>query len=278
VFTQRKRNEAEPNTSSSTPTRAEGTNTYRTTARIVGAMYLAGFIVGITGFVLIGSILSGPDHLATLPASSMLLAIAAVLWLMAAAWDAAHGVLMFPILKQHNSERIAVGYLGFRIMDGLIIAIMVLFVLVQIPIGSEYLNAGASDASSLQALSTVFMQAQLDAYNIAMITLGISGLILCYSFYKSKLVPRILAVWGLVGYAVILCGSVVEVLGFNLLTIHAIPGGLWEVFIGVWLIVKGFNPSAFVSEPANPDDGVLTGVDQPAAVVPSNGHSVPSKV
>jgi hypothetical protein len=72
---------------------------------------------------------------------------------------------------------------------------------------------------------------------------------------------------------------VVEVLGFNLQTIHAIPGGLWEVFIGVWLIVKGFNPSAFVSEPANPDgDGVLTGVEQPAAGVPSNGQSVPSKV
>jgi uncharacterized membrane protein len=276
VFTKQKRKEAELGTSSSKPNK-EGKNTYRTTARIVGAMYLAGFVVGITGIVLIQSILGAPDHLAALPASSMLLAIAAVLWLMAAAWDAAHGVLMFPVLKQHNSERIAVGYLGFRIMDGLIIAIMVLFILIQIPIGSEYVNAGASDASSLQALSTVFMQAQLDAYNIAMITLGISGLILCYSFYKSKLVPRILAVWGLVGYAVILCGSVVEVLGFNLLTIHAIPGGLWEMFIGVWLIVKGFNPSAFVSESANPeDDGVLTGVDQPAAV-PSNGH-VASKV
>ena len=275
MFTERKRKEAEPNTSSSTPTGAEGANTYRTTARIVGAMYLAGFAVGITGIVLIGSILSGPDHLATLPASSMLLAFAAVLWLMAAAWDAAHGVLMFPILKQH-SERIAVGYLGFRIMDGLIIAIMVLFVLIQIPIGSEYVNAGASDASSLQALSTVFQQAQLDAYNIAMLTLGISGLILCYSFYKSKLVPRFLAVWGLVGYAVILGGSVVEVFGFNLLTIHAIPGGLWEVFIGVWLIVKGFNPSAFVSDSDKTDDGVLTGVDQPA-LVPPNGH-VASKV
>ena len=174
-------------------------NTYRTTARIVGAMYLAGFVVGITGIVLIQSILGAPDHLAALPANSMLLAFAAVLWLMAAAWDAAHGVLMFPILKQHNSERIAVGYLGFRIMDALLIAIMVLFILVQIPIGSEYLNAGASDASYLQTLSTVFMQAQLDAYNIAMITLGISGLILCYAFYKSKLIPRLLAVWGLVG-------------------------------------------------------------------------------
>src|SRR5215203_4776804 len=223
------------------------TNTYRTTARIVGAMYLAGFVVGIGGIVLIQSILGAPDHLATLPANSMLLAIGAVLWLMAVAWDAAHGVLMFPILKQHN-ERIAVGYLGFRIMDALFIAIMVLFILIQIPIGSEYLNAGASDASYLQALSTVFMQAQLDAYNIAMTTLGIAGLILCYSFYKSKLVPRLLSVWGLVGYAVILGGSVLEVIGFNLLTIHAIPGGLWEVFIGVWLIVKGFNPSAFASD------------------------------
>lgn len=35
-------------------------------------------------------------------------------------------------------------------------------------------------------------------------------------------------------------------MGFNLLSIHAIPGGLWEMFIGVWLIAKGFNPSAFV--------------------------------
>ena len=223
-------------------------NTYRTTARIVGAMYLAGFVVGIGGIVLIQSILGAPDHLATLPANSMLLAIGAVLWLMAAAWDAAHGVLMFPILKQQHNERIAVGYLGFRIMDALFIAIMVLFILIQIPIGSEYLSAGASGASYLQALSFVFMQAQLDTYNIAMTTLGISGLILCYSFYRTQLVPRLLAVWGLVGYATILCGSVLEVLGLNLQTLHAIPGGLWEVFIGVWLIVKGFNPSAFVSD------------------------------
>jgi len=103
-----------------------------------------------------------------------------------------------------------------------------------------------------------------------MITLGISGLILCYSFYKTKLIPRLFAIWGLIGYAVILGGSVLEVLGFDLQTIHAIPGGLWEVFIGVWLIVKGFNPSAFASETANFGDGVLTGVRQPT-VVPSNG-------
>jgi hypothetical protein len=225
----------------------EKTNTYRMTARIVGAMYLAGFVVGVGGNVLIQSILGAPDHLATLPANSMLLAIGAVLWLMAVAWDAAHGVLMFPVLRPYN-ERIAVGYLGFRIMDAAFIAIMVLFILIQIPLGSEYLKAGASDTSSLQALSTVFMQGQLYAYDIGMITLGIAGLMLCYTLYRAKLVPRPLAIWGLVGYAIIFCGMVSDVMGSGLGLVSSIPGGLWEVFIGVWLIAKGFNASAFVSD------------------------------
>jgi hypothetical protein len=174
---------------------------------------------------------------------------------MAVVGDAAHGVLMFPVLKPHN-ERIAVGYLGFRILDATFIAIMVLFILLQIPLGREYLKAGA-DASYLQALSNVFMQAQLDAYNFGMIALGVASLMLCYTLYRAKLVPRLLAVWGLVGYATILCGSVLEVMGFDLLSIHAIPGGLWEMFIGVWLIVKGFNPSAFASdEPVISERGV----------------------
>jgi hypothetical protein len=251
-------------------------NTFRTTARVVGILYVAGLVIGIGGMVLIQSILGAPDHLSAVSASSMLLAIGALLWLMPAAGDAAHGVLMFPILKQQQSERIAIGYLGFRIVNAVFVAVMVLFILLQIPLASEYIKAAGSDASFLQALSSVFMQGQLYAYNFGMAFVGIASLMLCYTLYRAKLVPRILAVWGLVEYAIILCGSVLEVLGFNLLTIHAIPGGLWEMFIGVWLIVKGFNPSAFGSEPANPDDGELTGVEQPAGV-PSNGH-VASKV
>jgi hypothetical protein len=251
-------------------------NTFRTTARVVGILYVAGLVIGIGAMILIQSILGAPDHLSAVSASSMLLAIGAVLWLMPAAGDAAHGVLMFPILKQQQSERIAIGYLGFRIVNAVFVAVMVLFILLQIPLASEYIKAAGSDASFLQALSSVFMQGQLYAYNIGMSAVGIASLMLCYTLYRAKLVPRLVAVWGLVGYAIILCGSLLEVLGFNLLTIHAIPGGLWELFIGVWLIVKGFNPSAFASESTDPDDGVLTGVDQPA-VVPSNGRRVPSK-
>jgi uncharacterized protein DUF4386 len=213
---------------------------YRTTARAVGVIYLAGMVVGIGGNVLIQSILTAPDHLSTLPANSMLVAIGAVLWLTAVVGDAAHGILMFPVLKQF-SERIAFGYFGARIMDAVFVGVMALLILFQIPLASEYLKGGASD--TLQALSAVFTQAQLYAYHFGMLTVGVAGLMLCYLFYKTQLVPRVLGVWGMLGYAVILGGSVVEVAGINLNSIHTIPGGLWELFIGVWLIVKGFSAS-----------------------------------
>jgi len=115
-------------------------------------------------------------------------------------------------------------------------------------LGSEYLKAAAPDAVFLQALSNVSVQASQYAYQIGMSTLGVSGLVLCYTLYKAKLVPRVLAVWGLVGYAIILVGMLSEMMGSGLGLASSIPGGLWEVFMGVWLLVKGFNVSAFVSQ------------------------------
>jgi hypothetical protein len=227
-------------------------NRYRSTAKVVGIIYLAGMVIGIGGNILIQSILGAPDHFSVISMNSMKLAIGAMLWLMTVGGDAAHGVLMFPLLKQHN-ESIAVGYLSSRIIDGLFIGLHVLFVLIQIPIANEYLKAGVHDTFSLQALSSVFIMVNLYAYQMGMIFVGLAGLILCYSFYRSKLVPQFLAIWGLAGYVIILCGSVLEVLGFDMHLIHTIPGGLWELFTGVWLIAKGFNSSPIVFKAVKTD-------------------------
>jgi hypothetical protein len=213
---------------------------HRRTARAVGVLYLAGMVIGITGHVLITSVVTSTQGLSAVAANSTLLAVGAILWLLTVAGDAAHGVLMFPVLRPHG-ERLAVGYLAARIVDAVLIAVMVLLILVQIPVGIEYLQAGAADTSYLAALSVVFHTASLYAYEIAMITVGVAGLILCSALYRARLVPRLLAVWGLVGYAVLLGGSILQVLGFDLSSIQAVPGGLWEVFIGVWLITKGFS-------------------------------------
>jgi hypothetical protein len=222
-------------------------SSYRNTARVVGAMYVAGFVLGIGGEMLIKSVLGAPNYLSIVSASSIIIAMGAILWLMAVAWDAAHGVLMFPILRPHN-ERIAVGYLAFRIMDAVFIAIMVLLILLQIPLAGEYLKAVAPNTVYLQSLSAVLTQGSLYAYNIGMITLGVAGMMLCYTLYKAKLIPRPLALWGLIGYAIIFGGMVSEIMGSGLGLASSIPGGLWEIFIGVWLIVKGFNASAFSAQ------------------------------
>src|SRR5919199_1387700 len=226
----------------------DGPHTYRKTAITVGVIYLLGMVVGIGGNVLILSILGASDPLASLGANSTLVAIGALLWLLAVAGDAAHGILMFPILKRH-AERIAYGYFGARIMDAVFVGVMALLILFQLPLASEYVKAGASDTSYLQGLSSVFWQAQLYAYHFGMLTVGFAGVMLNYVLYRAQLLPRALSVWGLVGYAVILVGSVLEVMGFNLMLIHTLPGGLWEIFIGgFWLIAKGFSASPVRSE------------------------------
>lgn len=227
------------------PIATAAAKTYRTTARVVGAVYLAGFVVGLGGSAIFMSTLGPTGASANLPAvaaSSMLVAIGAFLWLMAAAGDAAHGVLMFPILRQHR-ERIALGYLAFRILDAAFIAVMVLFILLQIPLASAFVKAAATDVAVLQTLSTLLAQGQVYIYDLGMITLGISGVLLCYTLYRAKLVPSALAIWGLIGYAVIFVGMVSDVMGSGLGLASSIAGGLWEAVIGVWLIAKGFNSS-----------------------------------
>jgi hypothetical protein len=217
---------------------------YRMTARAVGVVFLAGMVLYLVGnLALVEPILAAPDHLATVSANSLPFAIGAILMLMPAAGDAAHGILMLPVLKQHN-ERVAFGYFGARIIDAVFLAIGIALLLLQLPLGREYLNADASNASLLQTLSTLSIDAHLYSYQIAMIAVGLAGLMLCYLFYTARLIPRLLAVWGLIGYAILLSGSVLEVLGFHPGLIHTIPGGLFELFIGVWLIAKGFSSSS----------------------------------
>ena len=87
----------------------------------------------------------------------------------------------------------------------------------------------------------MFTEANLYAYEFGMIAVGVAGLILCYDVLPDTVgspAPGRLGPHRLRGPA---GGSVLQVLGFNLNSIQAIPGGLWELFIGVWLIAKGFN-------------------------------------
>ena len=85
------------------------------------------------------------------------------------------------------------------------------------------------------------------------IVLGLAGLMFYYLLYQSKLIPRFISVWGLIGAAFYLTGGLLEIFGYNLGLILSLPMGFNEIFLGVWLIVKGFNSSIINSQSTKTD-------------------------
>ena len=101
------------------------------------------------------------------------------------------------------------------------------------------------ETAQLQALVGLFLNVQTVGLYIVMIFMGLGGTIFCYLFFKSKYIPRILAAWGILTYSIMLIFSFVNILFPNLPEMISIvlytPGGLFELIIGFWLLIKGVN-------------------------------------
>jgi hypothetical protein len=79
---------------------------------------------------------------------------------------------------------------------------------------------------------------------------SLGGLMFVLILYKSKLIPRLMSIWGLIGYIILLSGSISELFGHNEIIdiFSVIPGGIFEITLSLLLIIKGFTPPAIVSE------------------------------
>jgi hypothetical protein len=196
----------------------------RRTARIVGVLFLAGFLAyGVGSLIAKGS--------ADRSGSTALFVTGAALMLLNSAFVIGIGVLMFPILRAHDTA-IAAGYLGTRIFEGVVLAIGVVSLIVLT--GSAAIHA-----------NSVF-------YNVAEAGLGIGSLFFCALLFRTGLVPRFLAVWGFIGYACFAGGTLLELFGVaGAGLVGAIPGGLFELTFGIWLIARGFASTATVRSRAS---------------------------
>lgn len=212
--------------------------TMRTTGRAVGACFLLAFVFYIAGGVMVESGSGNPAVLSKVGDHRTLIASGALLMLVNSLAVAAIGVLMFPVLRRRH-EVSAYGYLICRSVEAVMLAVGTVFLLVLIPLSKEY-AAGGERASELAALARVAQKADYYSYEIGMIAVGISGFVLCRVLLRAKLVPRLLALLGLFGYAMFFAGSVLEVLGYAVGNALSIPGGLFEVALGVLLIARGF--------------------------------------
>lgn len=75
-------------------------------------------------------------------------------------------------------------------------------------------------------------------YNIAMLTLGLGSIPMCWLLWKNKIIPSWLSIWGLIGYAIFSIGFLFVFVEISSNMLFLLPGGLWELFFGFWLIIK----------------------------------------
>jgi Domain of unknown function (DUF4386) len=148
---------------------------------------------------------------------------------------------------RRQNEILALGYVTARIVECVFIAIGILSLLTVVTLRQE---AAGADAGSLVAVGESLValhnwSAQLGPGFV--VGIG-NGLILGYLMYRSALVPRWMAVLGLVGGPLIIVSGVAVVLGVieegGVWQVGVIPEFLWELLLGIWPIVRGFNPSA----------------------------------
>jgi hypothetical protein len=214
-----------------------------TTSRLIGALFLAGFLSYGVGFQLVDSVVGAPDFLATVPAHQTTLILGAFLMLLNTAVDVGKGVLFFPILENHG-KRTALAYLATMIFEVALMAVGVLCLLMIVPLAEQGVDAGPASAGWANALGSLAVEANTMAYQIAQMALGFGYIFLCSLLYQTRLIPRFIAGWGVIGYVLHMVGAIAEIFGFPISLILLIPGGLFEVGLALWLLVKGFQPEA----------------------------------
>lgn len=212
----------------------------RMTARIVGASFLFSNVVFLTGaIILVEPILSAPDYLTLASANKIKLVTGALLELLNAVAYLGIAVFMFPIFKKRY-ESLALGYIGFRIIEFVMQILTDLSPLKLITLSEEFINAGAPTGSSYQILGSLLVAERELAFQMVSISLVLGAFLFYTMLYKTKLIPRFISIWGFLGAAIVLVNAILDMMGIP-------PGNLGfvmllnELFLGVWLIVKGFN-------------------------------------
>ncbi|MHA2250302.1 MAG: DUF4386 domain-containing protein [Candidatus Kariarchaeaceae archaeon] len=215
---------------------------------LIGVLFLTAtvtFMIGDGG--MIGPIVDDADYLdevdenKTLLITGVLIAFIDVIAILGIA------VLFYPILKKYD-EHAALGYLGVRIAEFAILILYLLVPLLLIDISQEYVEAGIQADSNLLDFGTLLLALRYWTWMFILIINGLATLMLSYALYHSKLVPRSLSVLGLIGGIVLLSGTALDMLGHidvdsGVGMISVLPGGLFELFLPIWLFVKGFNLS-----------------------------------
>ena len=237
----------------------ENTRTHRKSAITVGILFIIGTAAGVLSGLLTEPFLGDPGYLAKIAANESQIIIGSLLVLVMGFAVAMIPVVMFPILRKYN-EVLALGSVLFRgALEGVAYMAVVISMLLLVTLSQEFIQAGAPDDSYFQTLGTLIQAAGIGINQILAIVFCLGALMLYYLFYISRLIPRWLSIWGLIGAVLYLAAPVISMVGpqhwavslTSPLGILLAPLAIQEMVFAIWVIVKGFNSPAIAAPSAN---------------------------
>ncbi len=230
-------------------------NTYRKTAVIVGILFIIGTVSGILSGAFTAPIMAGSTYPLNAEASETQWIIGTLLILLMGLSLAMIPLLLYPIFKKHN-EILALGYVVFRgALETVCVTVYVVSMFLLLTVSQVYGKTGAAGESSLQTLGAILIGAGDWIQMIGGIIFSIGALLIYSLFYQTRLIPRWLSAWGFIGGVLYFVANFVSMFsplhlapsiesGIGLLMV---PLAIQEMVFAVWLIVKGFNPSAIAT-------------------------------
>jgi hypothetical protein len=203
-------------------------------------------VTSLLGGLWLESMIGAPDYLVELSSQKAQAVFAVLLELINGLCVLGIAALIFPILRRDN-EGLALSYVVLRLIEAVLIVAAVISPLALIALSEEYAAAGTADVSHLPASGAVFQAARtVLAGQLLGIFFGLAALVLFYLLYRTRLVPRFISIWGLLAAASVLTWNLLETFGVHVSfgMVLALPIILNELFLGIWLIFKGFDPAA----------------------------------
>lgn len=234
---------------------------YRMNAVMAGVLYFLGTGFGILGGVfggkvltslITGSPLAGGELLGQVAADSSRMTVGAFLCLMMGISLSAMTLFLYPVFRK-DSQGLAMGLVLFRgALEGTGYLLTALGLLTLAALGTEAIASG-SDPAVLQPIGNILYQFLYLKTPIGTIFFIIGATCLYISFYRTRLIPRWLAIWGLIGAVPYLTNALLHFFHVEtgIGTYLEMPLAIQEMVMALWLIIKGFNPSALRSAPAS---------------------------
>src|ERR1700730_6264321 len=230
-----------------TATKQAGMTSLRKTALVAGIFYLITFI-SIPTLALYGPVKNHRDWILTSGARTVVL-VGGFLEVIVALAGIGTAVTLYPVVKRQN-EGIALGFVTSRLLEAAMIFTGVLSLLSLVTLRHDVGGATGANAAALVTTGASHVAIYNGTFLLGQTLMPcINALLLGSLMYRSRLVPRVIPVLGLIGAPLLITAVIATLFGGDIGHVSAFraiatfPVAAWELSLGVWLVVKGFKPS-----------------------------------